>query len=112
LARQGNEIVGLPIDVINAIGNDAGFTANVQLVAINNVVSSLTDNSADLIMVPRQAVQGDKRAIEFSQPAFTWSEALIVRSDDQTAYVSLADLRPEQTSKGVGVQMSYAPINA
>ncbi len=84
---------GTEIDLITAIGKDAGFSVQVLFDTIANAIPNLNSNKVDVVafvISPERAQQ-----IAFSDPVFTYGEGLIVAKNDPKDYKSWDDLKGE-----------------
>lgn len=82
---------GLNVDLLNAIGKDAGFTPQLVWDVLANVVADVTSGKADMFMMvitPERAAQ-----VAFSDPIWVYREALVVSKNDTTAYKTWDDLK-------------------
>src|SRR5580692_11867170 len=69
LDTKTNSIEGLMVDLITAIGKDAGFSVQVEPMQFSTLVASLTSNKIDIISAAMLATAARKEVIEFSDPA-------------------------------------------
>src|SRR6202012_3840538 len=71
LDTKTNSIEGLMVDLITAIGKDAGFSVQVEPMQFSTLVASLTSNKIDIISAAMLATAARKEVIDFSYPAYT-----------------------------------------
>jgi polar amino acid transport system substrate-binding protein len=92
LDPNGTMARGAMIDLMNAIAKDVGF--RVQFVAMPATVqfAALASNKIDLSM-PKAIASA--QGIDFTDPLYTDSEALIVKKSDNRQYTSWEDLKGE-----------------
>jgi len=95
-------IQGAMVDLITAIGQDQGFKVQVEATPFSALVPSLTSNKIDIISAAMLITAARKEVIDFSDPVFPYPEGLIVKSDDNKTYKSLADLKGEIVGAQVG----------
>ncbi len=96
-----NQIQGMMVDLIDAIGKEAGFEPTVQPVDFASLIPSLTSNRIDVISAAMLITPTRQKVIDFSDPVFPYGEGLVVQKKDETAYAkSLASLK----GKTIGVQ--------
>ena len=88
-----NTIQGAMVDLITAIGDDAGFKVNIQATPFSALIPSLTSNKIDIIAAAMLINAQRKEVIAFSEPVFPYPEGMVVSVDDNTPYKSLADLK-------------------
>jgi len=107
-----NTIQGAMVDLITAIGDDAGFKVNVQATPFSALIPSLTSNKIDIIAAAMLITAQRKEVIEFSNPVFPYPEGMVVAVDDNTPYKSLADLKGQIVGAQVGtVYVDFLKMN-
>jgi polar amino acid transport system substrate-binding protein len=99
---KSNTIQGAMVDLITAIGDDAGFKVNVQATPFSALIPSLTSNKIDIISAAMLITAQRKEVIDFSDPVFPYPEGMVVAIDDNTPYKSLADLKGQVVGAQVG----------
>ena len=97
-----NTIQGAMVDLITAIGDDAGFKVNVQATPFSALVTSLTSNKIDIIAAAMLITPQRREVIDFSDPVFPYPEGMVVSIDDNTPYKSFADLKGQVVGAQVG----------
>src|SRR6201996_4608912 len=108
LDTKTNTIEGLMVDLITAIGKDAGFSVQVEPMQFSTLVASLTSNKIDIISAAMLATAARKEVIDFSDPVYTYGEGLIVPKTDAKNYATAEDLKGEV----VGAQVGTAYVDA
>ena len=108
LDTKTNTIEGLMVDLITAIGKDAGFSVQVEPMQFSTLVASLTSNKIDIISAAMLATAARKEVIDFSDPVYTYGEGLIVPKTDTKNYTSAEDLKGEV----IGAQVGTAYVDA
>ena len=108
LDTKTNTIEGLMVDLITAIGKDAGFSVQVEPMQFSTLVASLTSNKIDIISAAMLATAARKEVIDFSDPVYTYGEGLIVPKTDTKNYTGPEDLKGEV----VGAQVGTAYVDA
>jgi polar amino acid transport system substrate-binding protein len=108
LDTKTNTIEGLMVDLITAIGKDAGFSVQVEPMQFSTLVASLTSNKIDIISAAMLATAARKEVIDFSDPVYTYGEGLIVPKTDAKNYAGPEDLKGEV----VGAQVGTAYVDA
>lgn len=101
-----NEIAGVMVDIIEAIGKAEGFSVDVQPTQWSALIPSLTSGKIDIIAAAMYATPERAEVVAFSDPVYGYGEGLIVPVDDDGNYRSLADL----SGRTVGVQVGTAYI--
>ncbi len=104
LDTQTNTIQGVMVDLITEIGKDAGFNVQVEPMAFSALIGALTSNRIDIISAAMFATAARREVITFSDPVYSYGEALFVPKADRTDYATLADLK----GKVAGVQVGTA----
>lgn len=97
-----NTIQGAMVDLITAIGDDAGFKVAVQATPFSALIPSLTSNKIDMISAAMLITAQRKEVIDFSDPVFPYPEGMVVSIDDNTPYKSFADLKGQVVGAQVG----------
>jgi polar amino acid transport system substrate-binding protein len=97
-----NTIQGAMVDLITAIGDEAGFKVNVQATPFSALIPSLTSNKIDIIAAAMLITGPRREVIEFSDPVFPYPEGMVVSIDDNTPYKSLGDLKGQVVGAQVG----------
>jgi len=101
-----NTIQGAMVDLISAIGAEAGFKVDVQATPFSALIPSLTANKIDIISAAMLITDARKQVLDFSDPVFPYPEGMVVNVDDNVAYKTLADLKG--TAVGVQAGTVYA----
>ena len=104
LDTKTNTIEGVMVDLIKAIGNDAGFKVEIEGMQFSTLIPSLTGNKIDIIAAAMYITAPRKEVIDFSGPVYTYGEGLIVPKADGKDYKEFADLKGET----VGAQKGTA----
>ena len=97
-----NTIEGAMVDLITAIGDDAGFKVVVQATPFSALIPSLTSNKIDIIAAAMLITGQRKEVIDFSTPVFPYPEGMVVSIDDNTPYKSFAELKGQVVGAQVG----------
>jgi len=97
-----NTIQGAMVDLITAIGEDAGFKVDVQATPFAALIPSLTSNKIDIISAAMLITDQRKEVIDFSDPVFPYPEGMVVNADDSTPYKGLGDLKGATVGAQVG----------
>lgn len=103
---QTNEIDGVMVDIIEAIGESEGFTPDVEATQWSALIPSLTSGKIDVIAAAMYATEERAKVVAFSDPVYSYGEGLFVPKDDSTSYTSLDDLE----GKVVGAQVGTAYV--
>src|SRR3984885_14500374 len=108
LDTKTNSIEGVMVDLITAIGKDAGFQVEIEPMQFSTLIASLTSSKIDIISAAMFATAARKEVIDFSDPVYTYGEGLLVPKTDTKSYVGLEDLKGEV----VGAQVGTAFVDA
>ncbi|MBJ2152844.1 ABC transporter substrate-binding protein [Paracoccus sp. IB05] len=98
---EKNEITGMMVDVVDAIGKHAGFEADVQSTDWASLIPALNSGRIDMIAAAMSITDERKEVVNFSDPVFPYAEGLVVRADDATVY---SQSLTETAGKVIGVQ--------
>lgn len=101
-----NQIEGVMVDIIKAIGEAEGFTAQVEATQWSALIPSLTSNKIDIIAAAMYATAERAKVVAFSDPVYSYGEGLFVKTDDAGTYKTLDDLE----GKVVGAQVGTAYV--
>jgi polar amino acid transport system substrate-binding protein len=102
-----NTIQGAMVDLITAIGEDAGFKVDVQATPFAALIPSLTSDKIDIISAAMLITDARKEVIAFSNPVFPYPEGMVVNAADSTPYRGLGDLK----GATVGVQVGTVYVD-
>jgi polar amino acid transport system substrate-binding protein len=108
LDTKTNTIQGIMVDLITAIGDDAGFKVQIEPMQFSALIASLTSNKIDIISAAMFVTPARKEVIDFSEPFYTYGEGLLVPKTDTKEYKSQEDLKGEV----VGAQVGTAFVDA
>ncbi|MDT8857778.1 ABC transporter substrate-binding protein [Paracoccaceae bacterium Fryx2] len=101
-----NQIDGVMVDIIEAVGEAEGFTPEVMATQWSALIPSLTSNKIDIIAAAMYATEERAKVVAFSDTVYSYGEGLFVAASDETAYKGLEDLK----GKTVGVQVGTAYV--
>ena len=104
LETKTNSIEGVMVDIVNAVGKEAGFGVQIEPMQFSALIASLTSKRIDMISAAMFITPARLEIVDFSQPIYSYGEGVIVPTSDKTAYVSFADMK----GKRVGVQVGTA----
>lgn len=102
---ETNKIQGVMVDIIEAVGEEAGFKPEVQATQWSALIPSLTSGKIDIIAAAMYATAERAKVVAFSNPVYSYGEGLFVSKDDTKEYRTLDDL--EGTVAGVQVGTAY-----
>ena len=104
LDTKTNTIQGIMVDLVTAVGKDAGFAVEIEPMQFSTLIPALTSNKIDLIAAAMFATDARRQVIDFTDTVYTYGEGLIVPKADAKDYVTLEDLK----GKTVGAQVGTA----
>jgi polar amino acid transport system substrate-binding protein len=99
---------GIMVDIVRAVGEDAGFATEVTVLPFNALIPSLTSGRIRLIAAAMVITEARRKIVDFSDPVYSYGEALIVKTSDATEYKNLDELK----GKVVGAQVGTVYIDA
>lgn len=91
---------GFAVSVFRAVAREAGFTMHADLMSFGLLLSSLTDKKLDVVTM--SGTPERRRVAIFSQPFAKYGETLLVRAEDTTNYVELAQLKGKRVASNAG----------
>jgi polar amino acid transport system substrate-binding protein len=102
LDTKTNSIEGVMVDLITAIGKDAGFSVEIQPMQFSTLIPALTSNKIDIISAAMFATAQRKEVIDFSDTVYSYGEGLIVPKSDGKNYVGFDDMKGYTVGAQVG----------
>lgn len=108
LDTKSQKIEGLMVDIITAVGKDAGFTVQIEPMQFSALIAALNANKVDIIAAAMFITPARKEVIDFSDPIYTYGEGLIVPKTDTKNYVVQDELKGEV----IGAQVGTAFVDA
>lgn len=102
-----NQIDGIMVDIVKAIGAEEGFTPQVEATQWSALIPSLTANKIDMIAAAMLATPERAKVVTFSDTVYSYGEGLFVKKDDAGSYTSWDDLE----GKIAGVQVGTAYVD-
>ncbi|WP_239986027.1 ABC transporter substrate-binding protein [Paracoccus sp. SY] len=106
-----NEIDGVMVDIINAVGAEEGFSTDIEATQWSALIPSLTSGKIDIIAAAMYATEERVKVVAFTDPVYSYGEGLFVPKDDTTAYATLDDLEGKVVGAQVGTAY-VAPLQA
>jgi len=102
LDTKTNTIQGIMVDLITAIGKEAGFSVQIEPMQFSTLIPALQSNKIDLIAAAMYATPVRAQVVDFSSTVITYGEGLVVPAGDTKDYTSLADLKGYTVGAQVG----------
>lgn len=106
LDAKTNTIEGIMVDLIKAIGVDAGFTPKIHAITFSSLISSLNTNRIDIISAAMGKSAAREKVVTFSDTILSYGEGLVVRDTDTKQYEKFADMK----GMVVGIQLGTAYV--
>jgi len=104
LDTKTNTIEGVMVDIIKAVGKEAGFEVQVEPMSFSALLGSLTSKRIDLISAAMFITPKREEVVSFSQPVYRYGEGVMLPKSDTKNYTSFADMK----GMTVGVQVGTA----
>ena len=98
--HDGNDIVGIDVDIANAICEDMGASLEITDVAFDSIIPEVQSGKADFAAAGMTVTEDRQTQVDFSDTYATGVQSVIVTEDSDIA--SLDDLKGKQ----IGVQQS------
>lgn len=95
---DGNELVGVDVDLAKAIAEDMGYKLEILDMDFGSIIPSLESDKADIAVAGLSVTEEKLELIDFSVPYETASQLIIVPNDSDIS--SVADLK----GKRIGVE--------
>jgi polar amino acid transport system substrate-binding protein len=99
---------GIMVDIVRAVGEDAGFSPEVRMLPFNALIPSLTSGRIRMIAAAMVITPARREVVDFSDPVYSYGEALVVAVSDTAEYRTLEELK----GKIVGAQVGTVYIDA
>ncbi|SDL07442.1 amino acid ABC transporter substrate-binding protein, PAAT family (TC 3.A.1.3.-) [Modicisalibacter muralis] len=99
---ETNEITGAMVDLIKAVGEDAGYDIAIQQSQFSSLIPSLRTGKIDVISAAMLKTPERAEVVDFSHDIFPYAEGLVVQGDNGTHYTTLDDLAGEVIGAQVG----------
>ncbi|MFC3167823.1 ABC transporter substrate-binding protein [Paracoccus fontiphilus] len=106
-----NEIDGVMVDIINAVGAEEGFSTDIEATQWSALIPSLTSGKIDIIAAAMYATEERAKVVAFTDPVYSYGEGLFVPKDDTADYATLDDLEGKVVGAQVGTAY-VAPLQA
>lgn len=77
---------GMMVDLIEMVGDEAGFSPNVNAVGFASLIPSLRSGRIDIISAAMLNTPPRAEVIDFSDPIYPYGEGMVVPKDDDKSY--------------------------
>ncbi len=98
---QGGELVGFDIELMNAVGEAAGFKPEFQSLPFDGIVPALQANTVDAAISAMTITPERAQTVSFSRPYFKAGLAIAVRENNQETQ-SLDNLKNKKIAVQIG----------
>lgn len=95
-----NNIIGFDIDIMNAVGKEAGLGVKMQHQSFDTLIEGLTSNRIDAAISGMTITEARKEKVDFSEPYYNAAQVIVVR-DGTEGFTKIEDIK----GKKVGVQL-------
>jgi arginine/lysine/histidine transporter system substrate-binding protein len=95
-----DDIVGIDIDIAEAIAADLNVKLEIKNVVFNNLFNELNAENIDLILAGLAPTENRQKIVDFSIPYYQAIQNMVIRAKDKEKIKLLEDLR----GKNVGTQ--------
>lgn len=95
-----NTIIGYDIDVIQAIGREAGFNVRMANMAFDTLVEALDSGKVDAVISGMTITPARRERVDFSEPYYDAAQVIVVQNATG-GYTKMDDLK----GRRVGVQL-------
>lgn len=102
LDTKSNSIQGVMVDLAQAIAKDQNITIDIQGMPFSALIPSLTANKIDLIVAALGMTPARQEIVDFTDPVYSYGDALVVNADDKADYASIEALRGETVGAQAG----------
>lgn len=82
--EQNGELVGIDMDLINAIAEDQGFTIDIQVLGFDGALQAVQSGQADAVMAGMSITDERKQSFDFSNPYFDSGIQMAVAENDDS----------------------------
>lgn len=100
LKEKQGDLVGLDIDIGNAIAKEFGVSLVVKDIVFHRLFSALNTGEVDLVIAGLVPSENRKKIVDFSDVYYQAIQNMVIRSDDNGKIACINDLR----GKKVGTQ--------
>ena len=82
---DGDKIVGIDVDIAQAIADELGMTLEIEDVAFDSIIPEIVSGKADMALAGMTVTEDRKASVDFSDTYATASQMIIVKEDSQIA---------------------------
>jgi len=88
-----NTIEGVMVDIIRAVGKEAGFAVQIEPLMFSALIGALTSKRIDLISAAMFASDQRREIIDFSDGVYSYGDGLLIAANDTNDYRTFADMQ-------------------
>lgn len=104
LDAKTNTIQGMMVDVIEAIGKEAGFKVEIQPMQFSALIAALTSGKIDIISAAMYGSPERAKVVDFSQNVYAYGEGLVVPASDGKDYTGIDGLKGKKIGAQIGTR--------
>jgi polar amino acid transport system substrate-binding protein len=102
LDTKTDKITGVMVDIMAAVGKEAGYDVTTVPLAWSALIPSLTTGKVDAVAAAMFITPERLKVVDFTDPVYQYGEGLIVPKSDTKDYVSFADLKGKTVGGQIG----------
>ena len=80
---DGDKIVGIDVDIAQAIADELGMTLEIEDVAFDSIIPEIVSGKADMALAGMTVTEDRKASVDFSDTYATASQMIIVKEDSK-----------------------------
>ena len=103
LPELEDDIVGIDIDIAEAIAADLNVKLEIKDIVFNNLFDELTAEHIDLILAGLAPTENRKKIVDFSIPYYQAIQNMLIRAKDKDKIKLLEDLRGKNRRHADGI---------
>src|SRR3546814_11547822 len=102
LDTKTNSIEGVMVDIIKAVGKEAGFEVQIEPMAFSALIGSLTSKRIDLISAAMFITEPRTKVVSSSEPVYRYGEGFMVPKADKKNNKKFSDKKDRKQGEQVG----------
>lgn len=107
LDTKTNSVQGVMVDLAQAISKDQHINIDIQAMPFSTLIPSLTSDKIDVIVAALGITPARQEVVDFTDPVYSYGEAMVVNASDKGTYPTLESLR----GAVVGVQVGTVYVD-
>lgn len=104
---SSQEVTGAMVDLAHAIAADNGLEAQFDITAFSALIPSLDSGKIDVISAGMLVTEERQKAVDFSDPVYSYGEAMFVAADNSENY-TIEALKGETIGAQIGTSFADA----